>query len=602
MTGNNSYQFKKQDAFDFATATTIRARQKGKELTFQICPYCKGGDNHQDKGTFSISLETGQFECKRASCGAKGNMITLARDFHDCFSLGYDVTHYYNIDNVNAKFRKFKDAHRITKSKDAAVNYLESRGISEAICREYEITVKDDAQNVLVFPFKDETGALQFVKYRNTTYQKGDKGSKEWCEANCKPILFGMNHCVDFGTLVVTEGQIDSLSLAEAGVKNAVSVPTGKNGFTWKPHVWNWLIRFDEIVVFGDNENGDITLAKEIAGFFPGKVRIVQNDDYQGCKDANDILRKFGKDALVSAVKNAKVKVSSSIKRLADVKYTDSSQVKKIKTGYRTLDEVIGGGLPFGELVVLTGNTGEGKSTFASMVVGAALKQKYKVFCYSGELTDERFREWMDCQMWGKKDISEEDADKLSEWYGDQIFLYDSLELDESNLFDAISESVRHLGCQMILIDNLMTAVDDDISVDFYRQQSMFVKQCIKFAKAYNVVILLVAHPKKPPKGGDGNVGNDDISGSSNIANLASVVIRYQRDNDAMNGESVLYVSKNRPTGELRMKNNPIELMYYKLNKRILERNEIDDFMPAFMQLPINEGFAPIEDEEIPFA
>ena len=50
--------------------------------------------------------------------------------------------------------------------------------------------------------------------------------SKEWCERDCKPILFGMKQCDDaFKQLVITEGQLDSLSVAAAGINNAVSVP-----------------------------------------------------------------------------------------------------------------------------------------------------------------------------------------------------------------------------------------------------------------------------------------------------------------------------------------------------------------------------------------
>ena len=68
---------------------------------------------------------------------------------------------------------------------------------------------------------------MQFVKYRKTDFDKARDKNKEWCEAGTRPILFGMKQCVDFETLVITEGQIDSLSVSEAGVKNAVSVPTG---------------------------------------------------------------------------------------------------------------------------------------------------------------------------------------------------------------------------------------------------------------------------------------------------------------------------------------------------------------------------------------
>lgn len=593
---NNIYQFNQDDVFRFAQMTGIKHRQKGHELEFVYCPYCSGGASH-DKGTFSISLDTGQFECKRASCSVKGNMITLAKDFSDRFELTKDVTHYYNIENTNAKFKRFKDAHRTIKSNDAAIAYLETRGISEEVCKKYEITVKPDAPNVLAFPFKDETGALQFIKYRNLEYKKGSGGSKEWCESGCKPILFGMNHCEDFETLVVTEGQIDSLSLAAAGIKNAVSVPTGKNGFTWKPHVWNWLIQFKRIVVFGDNENGEITLAKEIAGFFPKQVCIVRHSDYKGCKDANEILQKHGPGALHDAVKNAEPQLSSRIKSLADVEARDLSKMEAVKTGFPTLDETIGGGFHFGDLVVMTGKCGDGKSTVASMIVASALKQNYKVFCYSGELPDFMFKAWLDSQILGKTNIREADSNAVNEWYKDKIYIYDNSVMDEpDDAFNAIEEAVQNLDCRFVLIDNLMTAMPDNESIDLYHQQSLFVKRCAKFAKAYNVIILLVAHPRK----GNGTE-NDDISGSGDIANLASLVLRYQKYNKDTDS-SVLTITKNRVNGKIKVGAGGIKMEYYEASRRVLEECQLDSFGPMFLDAQVNEGFVDLpEDEEIPF-
>ena len=596
MIGNGIYQFNPDDISRFAAAMNAKTKLRGDELVFGLCPYCAGGSNHHDHGTFSINVKTGQFECKRAGCSVKGNMITLARDFGDRFELSRDVTQYYNINNA-AKFRSFKDAHRTIESKDRAIEYLKSRNIPERICRKYEITIKAGTENVLVFPFKDETGALQFIKYRNLDYQKG-KGSKEWCESGCKPILFGMNHCDDFGTLVITEGQIDSLSLAAAEIKNAVSVPTGKNGFTWKPHVWNWLIRFDEIVVFGDHENGEITLAKEIAGFFPKRVRVVRTIDYKGCKDANEILQKYGPTALSNAVENAEPQISSRIKNLADVEAVDLSKLEAVKTGFPTLDETIGGGFHFGDLVVLTGKCGDGKSTVASMMIAHALKQKYKVFCYSGELPGFMFKAWLDSQILGKTKIMEVDNEAVNEWYDKQIYIYDNSVIDDSDddAFSAIEEAVKNLDCRVILIDNLMTALPDNEQLDLFHQQSLFVKRCAKFAKAYNVVILLVAHPRK----GKGTE-NDDISGSGDITNLASLVLRYQRRNKNTDCP-ILTVTKNRINGQTKVGANAIRMQYIDASRRVLEAYEVDSFGPMFAKAEINEGFVDLpEDEDIPF-
>lgn len=588
------YKFNSGDAFRFAQVIGIKHRARNGELEFAVCPYCRGGSS-VDRNTFSINLETGQFKCQRASCSVSGNMITLAKDFADRFELNADVTHYYNINGSNNRFRRFADSHKAIESKDRAVEFLKGRGISEDICRKYEVTIKTDTENVLVFPFKDEHGELQFIKYRNLDYQKG-KGSKEWCESGCKPILFGMNHCTDFDTLVVTEGQIDSLSLTEAGVKNAVSVPTGKNGFTWKPHVWNWLIRFDKIVVFGDCENGEITLSKEIAGFFPKQVCIVQPEDYQGCKDANEILQKHGKDALIHAVKNARPRLSSRIKNLADVEAKDLSKLEAIKTGFPTLDNAIGGGFHFGDLVVITGKCGEGKSTVASMMIAHAIRQNYKVFCYSGELPDFMFKAWLDSQILGKSNIMEADNNAVNCWYRDKIYIYDNAAIDEpDDAFKAIEEAVKSLNCRLVLIDNLMTAMRDNENADLFHQQSLFVKRCARFAKAYNIVIILVAHPRK----GNGS-SNDDISGSGDITNLASLVLRYQKQNSETK-TPLLTVTKNRVNGKILEGAAGIRVNYYETSRRVIEDGQIDTSAPMFDVVPGLEGFTSADDEEIPF-
>ena len=90
-------------------------------------------------------------------------MITLSRDMG--FELSEDFVRYYNVDNYNStNFRKFKEAH--IQSKDKAIEFLKTRGISENVCRRYELTIKDGTENVLVFPFKDSTGQLRFIKYK----------------------------------------------------------------------------------------------------------------------------------------------------------------------------------------------------------------------------------------------------------------------------------------------------------------------------------------------------------------------------------------------------------------------------------------------------
>lgn len=329
------YEFSQEDAYRFAREQFVETKTKGNELQFKYCPYCHGGQGGKDKGTFSIDLTTGKFKCLRASCNAHGNMITLSRDFD--FSLGNQVDEYYK---SQKRYRRFKRPEKPIEPLEPAVEYLKKRGISSEIAKKYEITIKQETNNILVFPFYDEKGELQFIKYRKTDFDKEKDKNKEWCEKDCKPILFGMKQCNEkFDRMVLTEGQLDSLSIAEAGIENAVSVPTGANGFTWIPYCWDWLTKFEEIVVFGDCEKGKITLLDDISKRFPNKVKHVREADYLECKDANEILLKHGPDAVKKAVENAIALPVNKVLSLADVENVNIFELQKLKTGLKELDD-----------------------------------------------------------------------------------------------------------------------------------------------------------------------------------------------------------------------------------------------------------------------
>ena len=611
------YEFKESDAWDFSRSSGIAAKQKGEELQFLSCPYCRGGRNG-DKGTFSINLRTGQFKCLRSSCSVSGNMVTLAKDF-DWFSLGRDVDAYYKAGNRH-KYRRFQKKTEPIKPKPAAVTYLESRGISSGTTEKYQITVQTKNENVLVFPFLDAAGVMQFVKYRKTDFDRGKDTAKEWCEANCKPILFGMYQCNPGNkTLIMTEGQIDSLSVAESGIENAVSVPTGKNGFTWVPYCWDWLQQFETLIVFGDNENGSITLLDNMKRRFRGTIKAVKQQDYKGCKDANELLQKYGKEAVRRAVERAECVPVQRIIRLSDVKTVDLFSLPKISTGFKTLDKVLAGGIYLGQTVIVTGKRGDGKSTFTSQILVNALDQGIRVLAYSGELPDYFFKRWMDFQAAGKHNVIDRAAEngnisyfvtnekisKIEEWYRERAYLYDNQSTSDDELEDllqTIEKAVQQYGIQLVLLDNLMTALDVGMSVDLYRAQSKFVDKLVKMAKRLQVAVILVVHPRKNRFGND---DTDEVSGSADITNKVDIVMTYKRNLASFeNAERVVTVSKNRLTGKLAVGEAAIPLYYDEASKRICEDKA--DFIKPYGWEKDEDGFIQITQEqagqmEIPF-
>jgi twinkle protein len=326
--------------------------------------------------------------------------------------------------------------------------------------------------------------------------------------------------------------------------------------------------------------------------------------------DSIELLQKEGPEAVRYAVENAEPQNLNCIKPMAKVEKVDIMQMEKMSTGLPNLDRVLDGGFRFGQLAILTGKRGDGKSTMASMWGCEALDQNYNCFFYSGELPDFYFRNWMDRQITKKKDVSQADEDQLNQWYGEKAFIYDNTSVpdENTNLLEVIEVAIVQKNCKFITIDNLMTALDPDLDTDLYRQQSKFVGELAAMAKKYNVFILLVAHPRKQY----GSISNDDISGSSNITDRADIVLVYGRPKKEKNEKEqelsevvddsvrVLEVLKNRLTGNLAMDKKGIKLVFEPGSKRIAENTKAF-FEKTYKWNNNPYGFDDAEGSDVPF-
>ena len=587
----NIYQFDKADAQRFADEQHIKTRRShgGKELEFEVCPYCR---STKDKYKFSINMSTGAFVCLRASCNARGNMLTLHKDFN--FDLGIDVKEYERPRNTWKRFPLPEEK----PTKNEVIDYLHGkRGIEPEIISKYRITTKKDSPNIITFPFIGETGQVDFIKYRKIDFDPKKDSSKEWSEKNMLPILFGMSQCnPENSTLIITEGQIDSLSVASCGYENAVSVPTGAKGFTWIPHCWTWLQQFKTIIVFGDHEHGEITLLDEIRTRFRWcQIKSVRPEAYKDCKDANELLLKYGKTAIKEAIETAEAEMPERVRRIEDVADFDE-KTEKLPTGIKSVDYILNGGIPFGAFNILTGKRGEGKSTEASMLVKQALANDYTVFMYSGELPCRTQKRWLDLQIAGRDHVQRiENDDKtvnytiskgnreiITNYYRQRVYLYDTgiVSDEEKDLIPTVEKCIVQFGCRVILIDNLMTAIDlFNEKGEKLEIQEKICKKLARMAMEYNVLILLIAHKRKG-QGYNVSDDNDEVLGSSEITNLADVVMSYERPNkkDIEKGEysedqRLMKVTKNR-TGNGKIDFKGVVLDYDEASKRIYALND----------------------------
>ena len=260
---------------------------------------------------------------------------------------------------------------------------------------------------------------------------------------------------------------------------------------------------------------------------------------------------------------------SYGLLELARVSVLDEREVPRTLSGLPVLDKLTGG-FRSGELSVWTGKRGEGKSTLLSQILLEAIDQGHKGCAYSGELPAGQFKAWALVQAVGPghldlfqdPEVGEQiscaqpmAARRVDEWWAGRYYLNDIRDgsaHDEDRILDEFTYANRVLGCDVFLVDNIMTTrLSGDR--DFYRAQSMFTQRLTRFAKAQGVHVHLVAHPRKTQQGKPVTDG-DDISGSGDIANLADNVFSVRRlsDEEAENEgcSSLVYVMKVRNRGK----------------------------------------------------
>lgn len=539
---------------EFARRHLGQYRIKGNEIRPVYCCYCHGGKNH-NKYTFAMNMTTGAFNCKRGTCGATGNFKKLLMDFEG-------VAMIYEQPNIKRKFKK--STVKVEPVKSAILEYLKTRGISEATAKTY--SVGDDGKGNIAFPYIKD-GQQVAVKFRPARKIK-DGERKMWREEGTDTTtLFGMQ-TVSGDTLVACEGEMDSMALYESGVKNVVSVPNGSEDMNWVEANFKWLEQFKTITLCGDNdEPGRDMVRKLIPKLGEWRVRVANIPE--GCKDANEVLFKHGKELLKNLISEAKEIPIEALIRMSEAKAFDIEKIVRVKSNIKPLDKSLGGFM-MGQVSVWTGINSSGKSTLLGQLLIETVEQEFAVCAFSGELPAPLFRYWIELQMAGPHGISRkvdaitgdnhyfvsaESAQKMRSWYNDKFFLYDNMStVTPESILKIFEYAARRYDCKVYLVDNLMTLIGG-AGDDYYRRQSEFIKSVTQFAKKFDVHVHVVAHPRKVK----GRVTKMDVAGTGDITNLADNVFSVHRITpddredkefkDFYDCDSILDIFKNRFSG-----------------------------------------------------
>lgn len=305
---------------------------------------------------------------------------------------------------------------------------------------------------------------------------------------------------------------------------------------------------------------------------------------------------------------------------MTDVQYVDMSKLVAIPTGYKELDKKIIG-LLMGDVTVLSGLSGSGKTSWIDCVVLNAVQRGYKVGIWSGELQDFRFQSWIDQISAGKNYVCKKEgyenyyyapkniANQINKWLEGKLFLYNNNYGSKwQQLFADIKTLVENEGTQLIVLDNLMALQIDSYDGDKYTQQTRFINDLKEYAKAKNIHVILVCHPRKE----GGFLRKESISGTADLTNLADSVIiihRIGKDFEQRAGEffgkdkvlpylkynSVIEVCKNRSMGVIDL----LVGMYYEVESRRLKNEISENIVYGWQEQPAQLTFEPTPESDV---
>lgn len=507
----------------------------------------------------SMSFDTKKKKFKCFSCGQSYDIFNHYQQHYNLsflealksivrdFNLNIDVI----INETDRKPKKSPTKHENYNKN--ILTYCEKRNISKNTI-DY-VGVKEN-NNCVVFEYRNELGEHLANKYRKT---KKSEGPKMWFEKGTNVnTLFNMDKVNLSEPLLITEGEFDCLSAVESGFKNTVSIPSGVNSTNeWITSNWTFIEQFEEVIIWFDNDEPGIKGSREVFNRLPNKsVKIVR---CEVANDINELLHKYGKLAVLKQIEKASTPILEGVATLDMIEDFDVHEAETLKLGIDDIDADLVG-MVFGSLNVLSGRNGSGKSTILNQIyIAEAIAQGYKTFLFSGELiggnvkywllqtlaNEEQFAEYTAKDGHKYKKVTIQSKEKIVNDMKDRFFLYDSDDYRIEAIIEKMTILAKRYGVRVFVIDNLMT-VESSLK-DKYEAETDIVKKLKNFAKKYNALVHLVAHPRKSM---NDEIEKDDVAGSANITNLADYVTTISRaKDDVVEYDAILKILKNRHTG-----------------------------------------------------
>ena len=394
--------------------------------------------------------------------------------------------------------------------------WFEGRGISKNTLKALKVTegqefMPQTGQNENTIHFNYFVGnQLINVKYRD-----GRKNFKlfKWAEK----VFYNINSIVGYEYCVIVEGEMDALSLYESGIHNAISVPNGatlnNNNLDYLDNCIDYFTDKEKIIIAVDGDEAGQALQAELVRRLGAEVCYLAT--FEDCKDANEYLLKYGKEKLVQCITKAKPVPLENVTTFKDIEgeitdFVENGFKPGFQIGLQNFDSIFS--TYTSQFITVTGIPSSGKSDFVDqMVVGYNNNYQWKTAFASPENAPTYLhahkimrKVWQD--MPTKKDIGTDKWNQVADHVNDNFFFIDMEKYTLEAVLRKGAELVKRKGIKCLVIDPFNKVRSNDASGDVNVYTLEYLYKIEIFAKKYDVLVIVVAHPTKMYKDANGRI------------------------------------------------------------------------------------------------
>ena len=496
-------------------------KDKNKLIRKEQCPDCAKMGKDTSKDNLAIYSD-GQTHC--FSCGKHGF-----------------VTHTKS-KPIQIKDNKEKDDSWIHEYRGEFYS-LSDRKLRAETLEKYKIKAEKDSKGNIIkhhYPYHNQQGEMVGMKTRIVANKKF-YGVGNTSNTN---MLFGQNLFRAGGRFVtIVEGELDCVSAYEMFGSRwpVVSINNGAHCVANIKANIEWLDSYENVILCLDNDEDGREAAKKIAPILgPNKCKILTLAKH---KDASDYLTAGDTKAFYDEWWECPKYTVSGVAtveemRLALMDYRDTELIP-LPESFGNLNYMMRGGVARGELVSIIAHTSIGKTTILNeLIYHFATETEEKIGCFMVEDNiDETIRKVVsvhtgeNLQLVKPEDLNVDNImdEALDIGFASRIQLHNdgggSIDLEE--MFSKIRFFVKGLGCTVILVDPLHTAIKNLSNENIEEVMDRFIKLC----KETKVAVILSTHTRKPDDGSHPHkISEYDVKGSGAIPQACHTNILFSRD------------------------------------------------------------------------